>query len=522
MNNLKWVIRRRSILLTAFVALLPIPRTLRAQATPHQPEVNVILWFDTEDFLLPADDDAAKRLAEMLTQRGIRATFKVVGEKARVLEKRDRIDVIDALKKHEIGYHSNLHSVHPTPTEYLADCGLLDGMAEFVRREKQGAIDVRRIFGVPTLCCYGQPGSSWASQAIAALPECGVLSSGIPCYVDSGSHVGLDGQPFWYAGAIMVYKMGPNETRMELFDPEALPKAQKQFASIADRLASNGGGLISIFYHPCEWVHEDFWDGVNFRRGANPPREEWKPPRQRPAEQTEGAYERFGKYLDSIKARSDVRFVTARDLPDLYPDPVRTQGATAAEAMTLAKRILASDFKGLDYQTIGRKTFSPAEQFTLLTLAVGKIIDAPKTPADSFATIPGLLGPDASPPLAATQPSVRAPIRWTAMLDATLDVRDFLRSQHRIPARVFIGPDAIAPADFLPALAAAYVEYEETRRTPETVVLGNNVELLTARRVAKDSPALYGNWIIHKANFRAPKVLEVARLQAWTLKPATK
>src|SRR5579862_3578195 len=79
--------------------------------------VNVILWFDTEDYLLPADDDAAKRLAEMLTARGIRATFKVVGEKARTLERRGRTDVIAALQKHAIGYHANFHSVHPTPTE---------------------------------------------------------------------------------------------------------------------------------------------------------------------------------------------------------------------------------------------------------------------------------------------------------------------------------------------------------------------------------------------------------------------
>src|SRR6185436_3243969 len=94
--------------------------------------VYVALWFDTEDFLLPADDDASKRLAELLTERNIRATFNVVGEKARVLEKRGRRDVIDSLKKHDIGYHSNLHSVHPTPAEYLADCDLLDGIDEFV------------------------------------------------------------------------------------------------------------------------------------------------------------------------------------------------------------------------------------------------------------------------------------------------------------------------------------------------------------------------------------------------------
>src|SRR6266513_1666159 len=130
---------------------------------PAAGRVDLILWFDTEDYLLPADDDAAKRLAEMLTEKGVSATFKVVGEKARVLEQRGRKDVIEALKKHDIGYHANYHSVHPTPSEYLADCGLLDGMEEFIRREGGGAADVRRIFGVDTLACYGQPGSSWGS-----------------------------------------------------------------------------------------------------------------------------------------------------------------------------------------------------------------------------------------------------------------------------------------------------------------------------------------------------------------------
>src|SRR5206468_5923464 len=139
-SSMKSLIRRLFIL-SSLLVLIP----LRPAAAADKPMVNVILWFDTEDYLLPADDDATKRLAEMLTQRGIRATFKLVGEKARVLEQRRRRDVIAALKKHDIGYHANFHSVHPTPSEYLADAGFLDGMAEFVRREGGGAADVRRI-----------------------------------------------------------------------------------------------------------------------------------------------------------------------------------------------------------------------------------------------------------------------------------------------------------------------------------------------------------------------------------------
>ena len=169
-------------------------------------------------------------------------TFKVVGEKARVLETRHRDDVIEALNRHDIGYHANFHSVHPTVSEYEANLGLLDGMAEFVRRRGAGHQDVRRVFGRKSLVCYGQPGSSWAGQAIAALKTCGIEIDGIPCYVDSGQHVGIGGAPFWYCGALIVYKMKPNETRMELFSTGGLEKGEKEFAEIATGCARMAGG----------------------------------------------------------------------------------------------------------------------------------------------------------------------------------------------------------------------------------------------------------------------------------------
>jgi len=152
--------------------------------------VYILLWFDTEDYILPQSDDAAKRLAVFLTRQGIKATFKLVGEKARTLERRGRSDVIQALAQHEIGYHSNLHSQHPTPAEYLAPLDWVTGVDEFNRRERTGFDDVRRILG-QTPACYGQPGSSWGPQAYAALRKWGVK-----VYVDDGENVGLDGKPF--------------------------------------------------------------------------------------------------------------------------------------------------------------------------------------------------------------------------------------------------------------------------------------------------------------------------------------
>jgi hypothetical protein len=506
-------LRPISLLLLATFLSVTVQRGVAADK--QAPLIDVILWFDTEDYLLPADDDASKRLAEMLTDRKIRATFKLVGEKARVLAKRGRREVIAALKKHDIGYHANFHSVHPTPSEYLSECALLDGIAEFVRREGAGAADVRRIFGVKTLSCYGQPGSSWGAQTIAGLKQIGVAPHGVPCYVDEGDHVGLNNKPFWYAGALVVYHMGPNYTRMDLHDPAAVEPANKKVSAMADRLRAEGGGLISIFYHPCEWVHKEFWDGVNFRRGANPPREEWKPPPQRSAEETEGAFRRFGEYIDHIRSIPGVRFVTASDLPTIYPDAARTDGATEQDLAEIATRLINQN-TAVDYQVTGDRAYSAADQFELLTVAVSTLIEGKKLRLPLRTE--GLLGPDGLPPSSHDL----SRLRWLTFRDATLAVRDYIQTERRVPARVFIGPDAVPPADFLVGLARAYDDYRKTGKLPqdEGVTLGKNVEVSPIRYVAKDTPGLFGGWVIHKEGFRAPKILEVARLQAWTLKPA--
>ena len=187
--------------------LLALAVTTRLAGQETIAPIYVTLWFDTEDYILPQDDDATKRLAEMLTKLGVRATFKIVGEKARVLESRGRRDVIAALKRHDIGFHSNTHSQQPTIAVYLQNAGWEDGRAEFRRREEPGVGDVKRIFGVVPVA-YGQPGSAWAPQAYPALRE-----MGIDMYLDEADHVGIDDQPFYYGGMLNVFKMRSNLAR---------------------------------------------------------------------------------------------------------------------------------------------------------------------------------------------------------------------------------------------------------------------------------------------------------------------
>src|SRR5262249_39657678 len=88
------------ILVLLFGLLTVLPANILAAEV--SPRVYVILWFDTEDYVLPASDDAALQVADFLAREKVRATFKVVGEKVRTLERRGRFDVIAALKQHEI------------------------------------------------------------------------------------------------------------------------------------------------------------------------------------------------------------------------------------------------------------------------------------------------------------------------------------------------------------------------------------------------------------------------------------
>src|SRR5215210_6529403 len=266
------------------VLLLVLAGVGRAAPQDLTPPIYVTLWFDTEDYILPQDDDATKRLAEMLTRLGVRATFKIVGEKARVLESRGRRDVIAALRRHDIGYHSNTHSQQPTIAVYLQNAGWDDGRAEFRRREAQGVRDVERIFGVKPVA-YGQPGSAWVPQAYPALRDMGVTM-----YLDESDHVGVADQPFYYGGMLNVFKMRSNLARMDLRGGASLAAGTAAFAKAYERLRANGGGTISIYYHPNEWVQTEFWDAVNFARGANPARADWKLPGTRPAAETEQAF----------------------------------------------------------------------------------------------------------------------------------------------------------------------------------------------------------------------------------------
>jgi hypothetical protein len=153
--------------------------------------------------------------------------------------------------------------------------------------------------------------------------------------------------------------------------------------------------------------------------------------------------------------------------------------------------------------------------FGLLNDAAAAFVDRHAIPAATKLT--SLYGPARS--YTAPVNNVRSTsLPWSAFSQAIRDTASFYRTAHRLPDEVWIGSESMAPADYLATLAHVVEELIASGKAP-TAVTRYEGRFTADRYVAEDSPKLW-NWVIFPEGFHAPKIIELARLQAWTLKPA--
>ncbi len=449
-------------------------------------DIKVLLWFDTEDYITPEADDAFLKLMTMLDKRGVRATFKMVGEKARVLRDRGRTDILSLLSGHEVGFHTDMHSFHPTVTEYLENFGFKDGAYEFEKREGQGFKDVTDITGQHSYC-YGQAGASWGPQAFPVLKKWG-----IPCYLDVHDVVTVDGKPFWYGGLLNLTALH-GIMRMAL-TRDGLDKAKEEYQELIKGMPPAKTAFVSIYYHPCEFSCTEFWDGVNFKRGINTPRSEWKGATLRPEGEMEFYIEQLGQFVDYILSQGNTEFITASQVlkyENQSKDPLNAEDIKA-----LASRVNDSlyfvEYKG--------RTLSAADQFSLFCkYLLGKELEP------DF-----MYGPEND-----IQTDSYGQVRVSELKNAISrefpKVFDFMM----LPDYFEAGGIKINPADMACTLAKVIRE----GLSDEDSVNISKGNLRSQSHVNEEES--WGNkWIIFPADLKVPNIIKMAKLQAWTLKPA--
>ena len=267
----------------------------------------ISVLMDVEDLVDPEADDLAGICADILWEEGLPATFCVVGEKARLLKARGRAGVIAKMARHDIGYHTNFHSVHPTISEYLAPLSFEEGVQEALRQEQDGIRAIEEVFGMAP-SCFGGPGNTWGPAVCEALRQCSV-----PSFVYAHTEA-PGGGPHRFCG---LHAFPNGRGLSDGLYQDSLAAAEQLDELKAGIAADAAKGLFwqqAFIGHPTRILHEHFWDDPNFVRGANPPRSEWKVAARKSDADLETALINFRKAARAIHELPGVEIKTIREM----------------------------------------------------------------------------------------------------------------------------------------------------------------------------------------------------------------
>ncbi len=461
----------------------------------------LVVNFDVEDYITPESeriDDIPQWLAEIMSEEGVTGTFFVIGEKARSLEKRGRRDVIAAMAKHDIGSHTNFGSIHPTVTEQLEKANWEKGVRQMFDQESAGAKELERIFGVP-VTTLARHGGSYGPQLIGALGKMGVGYAGSPVSLPGKNVV-------WFCNALNFYGQydGFDDTyyRDDLFEP--------RFAKLKEelpKLAQTVDVLPFFAGHPTKIRAEQFWD-FNFYDGKNPAPGEWTTPALRPAESMNTAQKNFRRLIQYLKSRDDIEITTFRALMARYSD--QKEIITADELRVIAentlqnKAIVPSDF------------FSPAEAFAGLAKSIIEFRDGGALPKNLKVIRP--FGP---PEMPGSQPEVsRVSLREVYELADTA-ARHIDRTG-ALPSALNVRNSRIGAGSLFALFSAAYLDLSSGTLPRDYEVPSFDAYPKTHEQEIILRLKNFKSWPVHRPDLDMTHIVEMTKMQLWTLKPARK
>lgn len=461
------------------------------------------LLFDTEDFITPSSDDDVKDLAEILTRHGLRASFIIVGEKVRVLERRGRQDVIAALSHHDIGLHTDLHSRHPTIAEFLEDKGWADGVDEAERREQPGVEAIQRVFGRQP-SSWGIPGSSWGPQLNNALRRLDIPASVYPLTYTTTSAV------HWYAGTLTYGTSALIGGGFDFHypDDDIFERELQTLTRQIDEHVAKGTEWVGIFVcHPTTMRSTEFWDAVNFSNGHNPDPQDYRSPHLRPEDEYQAGLRNFERLIAFIASHPAL---DVRTFPEIQPIfGYASAPLTQADLRDVATRIVEGEGIITEDDRV-----SPAEAIEQLGTALLQLAQGSAVQAQAPEHVDG-------PVAAPADQETPIDVPWSDFLQGVEAMVEHITRTRGLPAAPHIpGDGQVGLGGFYRGLAAAYLAMERGHQ-PTVVTCPACAGLpALADPIANELHEALPTWPIHKPDLDDSRILAHTRWQTWTLRPA--
>ena len=469
--------------------------------------MNVIQSFATESASSTRIHDLIKEIAEFLTAKGLKGNFHLTGDFARALRRHARRDVIQALARHEIGYHCNHHGGRPFMAGYGEADPWRDAVATWLAEEMPGIRVLEELFertpAYHTTEFAKAPQVAYGSW-LAGIPSTGILLGQGP----DGQTAPLPdaGQgAAWYCNSFVP-------TGRFLFSPDLnmsdlARKVRRALARLSAELDQSPGGVLRSFTHeyPLAWDTTRPMIGSSY---ADTHYEDisFEYLRESKIAKNMGQWKRLTGILADYPG---TRFIGYTDyLEDVY-HPGHGQWLSIRDIDRVANRLI----DGLDAVSLERVSVSPAEAAGLLVRALrihGETGSWPKTVA-----VRSLIGPTEEPARGVPACSLRTKSLLAGLkdIDRTMDDDSF------IPAGIDIGGRMLGPGQWLQCLARLYGRLR-----------AGNGELGEIACPKESLPVIADDAFFRQRVFTRPKlypegftgerICRLCRLQSWSWKPA--
>ena len=453
----------------------------------------VMFFFDTEDFTSARSDDAIRDLATLMTEEGVVGEFNVVGLLAQELVRRNRQDVILALRRHAVGTQTYGHSLHPTICEQTDKPDWKTSYDAVRESEERGLALVRGLLPPRTPVDYaGPPGNSWSYAAMYAYADMGLTFFGGGGFADVKAEdaatcglvpPGLRRWGLWYCNLLQL----PYSELMCLEALLPVNARQPDVGRVLDEAAKRD--FVGFYMHPHMAVKRSHWDGPNYTGTNRVEWGRWIPTEDLPPDVTQEFYRRLRAFVRRVKA--DPRFeitdtlrerkllkrrvsVDASNLPAIRAALERELGPVSSPA----SYSVADVFQAVVALLRGETSFLPGKAYGFLSRPKG--VTAPVTVRrDDLRAAAHLLG------------------------DFTF-----------IPESIRVGQATIGPADFLFAGLEALTTGAEKVTVRPREQLGDLKRLLPGL----EKLDIKGGWCIHSPDLNGAILDERLKLQLWTLR----
>jgi len=262
---------------------------------------NIVISFDTEDYVNPAGADGILDMATILREENVRGCFNLVAWTAQALVKWGRQDVIEALRFHEIETHTLRHTYHPTICEYTDIEDFDEAMALFRKNEDEALRIMREIVGNDKFYAFCPPGDSISYVAHYASAD-----MGIPINDGDFIYDAVKGRPVSCCNQdCYEYTFG--------FDG-FLSCEKEDIRAQLDKLAVYDNCIA--YHHPQMHRITQFTDKLNFRGGNI--EGEWVLSELQPPELVEKYKDNFRFFIRLLKEDPRFTIVTYRELAEKY------------------------------------------------------------------------------------------------------------------------------------------------------------------------------------------------------------